>query len=105
MRSLAKAHANRILEGLEIFFFLKLFTSYFSVCNSDDILSINTIIPCTTLILLAEMYPINYDFTIAELSIFVFCFSSQGLGRISQSDRFLSAVQNCYESSKLSKAA
>ena len=49
----------------------------------------NKTMPRAVLILLAEIYLVNYNFTIAKLCNFIFCFSPQGLGRISQSGRFL----------------
>ena len=55
-------------------------------------MSSNKTMPRTVLILLAEMYLVNYDFTIAELCNFIFCFSPKGLGRISQSPKPYTAV-------------
>ena len=75
--NLARDHANRILEGILIF--LELFIDYFLLCSSEDILNINEynkIIPRLTLILLAKVYLINYDFTTVEcMQIHIFFFS------------------------------
>ena len=41
-------------------------------------MSSNKTMPRTVLILLAEMYLVNYDFNLAELCNSIFCFSPQG---------------------------
>ena len=101
--NLAQDHANRILEGILIF--LKLFRDYFLLCSSEDILNINEynkIIPRLTLILLAKVYLINYDFTTVEcMQIHILFFFSRIMQNFSM--RQISKCEYCYELAKVPK--